>query len=303
MCNDSNVYEIEEKRVMNSNAYILFYISKESPYNFDYIKMMKSLMNNIEIEDKNNNKKFITKKDNNFFKYEPVEIKMKMSDNIGYVIEENIEDFSVVENYDIYQDLIKEDQLRIDNLLKKEKENEKQKDENKTPAKNEKKENNTQIYDKKDNKNEIKKENKEKNDKNEIINETKNENEIKENKKEEKGKENIETEETKKNKENNKNEITEIKKEENTNNINENEEKETISTKSESQTDENKETNNLSEINDSKDSFDSIKKEKLPEYYKNFIEIKLEFGKAWIHKSKVEKFVNMEEKEKNVNKK
>ena len=303
MCNDSNVYEIEEKRVMNSNAYILFYISKESPYNFDYIKMMKSLMNNIEIEDKNNNKKFIIKKDNNFFKYEPVEIKMKMSDNIGYVMEENIEDFSVDENYDIYQDLIKEDQLRIDNLLKKEKENEKQKDENKTPAKNEKKENNTQIYDKKDNKNEIKKENKEKNDKNEIINETKNENEIKENKKEEKGKENIETEETKKNKENNKNEITEIKKEENTNNINENEEKETISTKSESQTDENKETNSLSEINDSKDSIDSIKKEKLPEYYKNFIEIKLEFGKAWIHKSKVEKFVNMEEKEKNVNKK
>ena len=109
---------------MNSNAYILFYISKESPYNFDYIKMMKSLMNNIEIEDKNNNKKFITKKDNNFFKYEPVEIKMKMSDNIGYVMEENIEDFSVDENYDIYQDLIKEDQLRIDNLLKKEKETE-----------------------------------------------------------------------------------------------------------------------------------------------------------------------------------
>ena len=315
MCNDSSVYEIEEKRVINSNAYILFYISKESPYNFDYIKMMKSLMNNVVNEDKKNNKKFSVKKDNNFFKYEPVEIKMKMIDNIGYVMEENLEDFSVDENYDIYQDLIKEDQLRIDNLLKSEKENEKIKEENNT-TKNEKKEN-IQIEDKKDNKiietKKDEKDNKNNDNKNEITIEIKKEeNEIKENKNnksEEQGTNNNKSKEITDNKENDKDEIIEIIKveneikENNNNNTNENEEKETISTKSESQTDENKETKNLSELNDSKDSTDNIKKEILPEYYKNFVEIKLEFGKAWIHKSKVEKLVNMEEKEKKVIKK
>jgi Txe/YoeB family toxin of toxin-antitoxin system len=75
------VYKIEEKRVMHSNAYILFYISKESPYNFDYIKMMKSLMNNIKLSDKKNKKIMI---DNNFFRYEPVQVKIKTKYNIGF---------------------------------------------------------------------------------------------------------------------------------------------------------------------------------------------------------------------------
>jgi hypothetical protein len=116
LCNDSSVYKIEEKRVMHSNAYILFYISKESPYSFDYIKMMKSLMNNIKLNDKKNKKNVI---DNNFFRYEPVEVKIKTKYNIGYVMEEKLIDYNVDENYDIYNDLEKEDKIRIDNLIKR----------------------------------------------------------------------------------------------------------------------------------------------------------------------------------------
>ena len=93
LCDDNNISEIEEKNVINSNAYLLFYINKESPYNYDYYKMMKSFMNNIDIIDKKN-KKFKLNKDMNYFKYEPVEIKLDTKNNIGYVMKENIENFS-----------------------------------------------------------------------------------------------------------------------------------------------------------------------------------------------------------------
>ena len=93
LLDDNNIKEIEEKDVINSNAYILFYISKESPFNFDYIKMMKSIMNNVGI---NPNK--------NFFKYEPVEIELNGKNNIGYIMEENIENFDFEENEDSDED-------------------------------------------------------------------------------------------------------------------------------------------------------------------------------------------------------
>ena len=188
LCNDSSVYKIDEKRVMHSNAYILFYISQESPYNFDYIKMMKSLMNSIKLNDKKNKKNM---KDSNFFRYEPVEIKMKTKHNIGYVMEEKLIDFKVDENQDLYIDLEKEDKIRIENLIKRdnEKENKENKEEpNKTEENKEKKEIKTNEPKKEEVKEEEKKEekkeeNKDKNeivineDKNEIIIENKNENE------------------------------------------------------------------------------------------------------------------------------
>ena len=192
LCNDSSVYKIDEKRVMHSNAYILFYISQESPYNFDYIKMMKSLMNSIKLNDKKNKKNM---KDSNFFRYEPVEIKMKTKHNIGYVMEEKLIDFKVDENQDLYIDLEKEDKIRIENLIKRDnekenKENKENKEEpNKTEENKEKKEIKTNEPKKEEVKEEEKKEekkeeNKDKNeiiineDKNEIIIENKNENEI-----------------------------------------------------------------------------------------------------------------------------
>ena len=87
-----DIKEIEEKEVINSNAYILVYISKESPYNFDYIKMMKSLINNVKIN-KENGEIFMIEKDRNYFKYEPVDIELNGKNNMGYVMEENIENY------------------------------------------------------------------------------------------------------------------------------------------------------------------------------------------------------------------
>ena len=149
MCDDNNVYKIEENRVMHSNAYILFYISKDSPYQNDYIKFMKSIMNNIIIKtDKEKEKKEISIiKDVNFFKGEPVKTKY----GEGYVIKENLVDFNVDENYDIYDDLKKEDNLRVEELNKKfEKEDNKK---NKKDKEKDNKENNKED-EKEKNKNE-----------------------------------------------------------------------------------------------------------------------------------------------------
>ena len=134
LCNDSSVYKIEEKRVMHSNAYILFYISRESPYNFDYIKMMRSIMNTIKINDKKS-KKIL--KDNNFFRYEPVEVNIKTKNKIGYVMEEKLIDFKVDENHDLYNDLEKEDKIRIENLIKRDNEKDNNKENKEVPNKNE----------------------------------------------------------------------------------------------------------------------------------------------------------------------
>ena len=124
MCDDSNVYYLDEKRVMNANAYILFYINKESPYKSDYFRFMKSLMNNVEKKEK----EYVLKEDNNYFKGEPVMTKY----GEGYVIEDNIDKFDFDENYDIYDDLRQKDCKRIEKIIKKDnEEEEKEKEKNK----------------------------------------------------------------------------------------------------------------------------------------------------------------------------
>ena len=182
MCDDSNVYQIEEKRVMHANAYILFYVSKDSPYTNDYFRFMKSLMNNVIIQYKNNDKKekdkeVIIQNDKNFFRGEPV----KTNYGEGYVMEDNIDNFPYDENYDIYDDLKIKDDLRIEKIIKKQKEEDER------------------------NKKENDKEDKDKNEGKE--NESKdNDDQNKENKENNENKDNNKKEEQKENNENNKNE-------------------------------------------------------------------------------------------------
>ena len=326
LCNDSSISEIkDEKRVMHSNAYILFYISKESPYNFDYIKTMKSLMNNIELIDKKS-KKYVKKKDVNYFKYEPVEIITDNKQNIdnkdnknnkqiiGYVMEENIENFSVDENYDIYNDLIKEDKIRIDNLIKKEgdkkKENtEEDKKEKESIDNNKKKENEKETKEEKNNekennkeeKNEIKEEITDNNKKGkENIEDSKkeNENDKKEENNPDKKEEN---KEDKKEEIKNENEKNEIKIENDKNNNKELNTNEQLKL-NEDNKDEIKENNN--EIIEIKDENENGKKEvssKISSNYnkKKYIKVKLEEREDLFLKSKVKKIVCFEEKEKN----
>ena len=395
MCNDSHVYEIEEKRVMHSNAYILFYISKESPYNFDYIRKMKSLMNSIVSEQNDKkNKKFMMTKDMNYFRYEPVRIDMKTKYNLGYIIEENSDNFKYDENYDIYIDLRKQDKIRIENIIKKDGD---KKDGKKNENDINKKEENKNIkgVDEKDKINESKKlENKEQNNNKDSNNESqKKENNNKEtnsnkietnnlNKKEENTKKENNNEEIKKenNKENDKNEIKdkqenkEIKDENNEvikkENNNQKNEEEKIENKENSKENENeidinkgdnkenlgkdnlkqeksnkndkeietdvkgneeknkinKDEKSMNDKNEIKSNEKDIKIEQnenqniisneenkniskkininkegeiLPEYYKDLVRVKLEFCEGWIHKSRVEKILNLEEKEKN----
>jgi hypothetical protein len=134
ICDDSSVYKIEEKRVMHANAYILFYICKESPYKNDYIKFMKSIMNSIVFKEG----KAYMKKDLNFFKGEPV----KTTYGDGYVMEENLTDFKVDENYNIYDQLKKEDDLRVEKLIKRDKENDEKNKKDKKEQNEENKEGN-----------------------------------------------------------------------------------------------------------------------------------------------------------------
>jgi len=177
LCNDSSVSIIEEKRVMHSNAYILFYICKESPYQNDYFKFMKSIMNNIVLKDGKDKKNAILNKDLNFFKGEPV----KTPYGEGYVVEENLVDFKADEKHDIYDDLKKKDIKRIEDIVKKEKENEKKnKKEDKKSDKNEDKESKKEEVKDNEKKNEIKdkEESKENNDKKESNEKKEDENKI-----------------------------------------------------------------------------------------------------------------------------
>ena len=285
LCNDSSVYKIEEKRVMHSNAYILFYISKESPYSFDYIKMMKSLMNNIKLNDKKNKKNVI---DNNFFRYEPVEVKIKTKYNIGYVMEEKLIDYNVDENYDIYNDLEKEDKIRIDNLIKRDGD-EAANNKTKTNEKDSNKENNKENNDNK--KNTEKENNKEETNKKD---ENKEQKEVKptEPKKEEVKDENKKEEEKKEDK---------IEEHKDKNDINTSEEK-----KSDDKNEiiiENKNENENELENKKEEKIEKKEKEVLPDYYKDIIRVKLEFCDGWIHKSHIKKIVSFEEKDKEKNKK
>ena len=86
LCDDSRVYEIDQKRVLSSNAYILFYISNESIDNSSYFSCMKSLLHNISVDKL---KSIQNVKDGNLFKGEPVKVQKK---GIGYVVEDYIED-------------------------------------------------------------------------------------------------------------------------------------------------------------------------------------------------------------------
>ena len=254
MCDDSRVYKIEENRVMHSNAYILFYICKESPYKNDYIRFMKSTMNNIILKGEKDKKEAVFKKDKNFFRGEPVITKY----GEGYVVEDNLVDFEVDEKYNIYDKLKKEDDLRVENIIKKDKENDKK---NKKDKKEEK------IEDKKEQKADDKKDNKdkaenkkeeikedkiienEKNSENKNVNDKSNENN---NKNEENKKEESKTEEKNKNEENKKeeNKNEENKNEENKNEENKNEENKNEENKNEeNKSEENKNEENKNEEN------------------------------------------------------
>ena len=86
LCDDNRVYEIDQKRVLSSNAYILFYISNESIDNSSYFNCMKSLLHNMSVDKL---KSMQNVKDGNLFKGEPVRAQSK---GIGYVVEDYIED-------------------------------------------------------------------------------------------------------------------------------------------------------------------------------------------------------------------
>ena len=335
LCNDSSISEVkDEKRVMHSNAYILFYISKESPCNFDYIKTMKSLMNNIELIDKKN-KKYAKKKDMNYFRYEPVEIIMDNKQNvdnkqpnkdnkdnknnkqiIGYVMEENIEQFSVDDNYDIYNDLIKEDKIRIDNLIKKEGDKKKEtreeeKNENDKNNDNKKKEKETIDNNKEEKKNE--KENKKvdennKEEKNEIKEEITDNNK----KEEDTKKDNDKKEENKEDKKDENKKNDDIKNEIDKNEIKIENENELKKNEQLNENDKNKikeDKNEIKEIkvedeNERKEVPNDDKNKKSSNYdKKNYVKVKLEDREDIFLKSKVRKIVCFEEKEKEKNKK
>ena len=93
MCDDKNIYETTEDKVMNSNAYILFYISKESINTNTYYNSLKSLMQHTINNSKKKNECIFDDK-NNFFKGEPV----KTPYGEGYVMEDYIEDFKIEED-------------------------------------------------------------------------------------------------------------------------------------------------------------------------------------------------------------
>ena len=291
LCNDSSVSIIEEKRVMHSNAYILFYICRESPYQNDYFKFMKSIMNNIVFKDEKDKKNAVLKKDLNFFRGEPVNTPY----GDGYIVEENLVDFKVDEKHDIYDDLKKKDKKRIEDIIKKDKENDKKTDKNED--KESKKE---EVKDKnKDNDNEKKDEIKDKEENKENKEKEEDENKINNNKTEINQLINIlitklindvvENVEQK-----NKNLIKDIneninKIEENENEINEKKdmdkkEENTIITSNE---------NVISEIKEESQDKTNLNQmdEKVsgPGYYKNFVKVKFNYGEGMILKNKVTK--------------
>ena len=91
LCDDRRVYEISEDKVVNSNAYILFYISQESINKSTYYNCLSSLMQHLTIDKA---KKTYYFDDENYFMGEPV----KTPYGEGYVMEDYIEDFNIEEN-------------------------------------------------------------------------------------------------------------------------------------------------------------------------------------------------------------
>ena len=311
-CNDSEVTIIDEKQVMNSNAYILFYICKEQPSQNDYFKLMLSIMNKINKKEE----KTIFENDRNFFKGEPVKTKY----GEGYIIKENLIDFKYDDKfnkeYDIYTDLIKEDLFTTENLNKKEEKN--IKEEKKDDKKNDKKER------KNENEQKDKKIGERIGEKNEGIKDLKNE-ENKEGQKEDKnGEKNEEIKE-----EEEKDNINEIKNEvliniENKQIIENNqilENKEKIENKEQINLEDNKGLINENDNEEKKIIEKDVEKngdiflennnnkiieeknnEPLPNYYNNLVEIKFEYGKAFVHRNNVTKYIQLYKKEEEMNK-
>ena len=120
MCDDRRVYEIEEEKVMNSNAYILFYISQDSINTNSYYKSLKSIMQHIVINKKKKTD-FSFKDNNNFFNGEPV----KTPYGEGYVIDDYIEDFIEDENKKNINNDENNENIPIDGNLDENLENEK----------------------------------------------------------------------------------------------------------------------------------------------------------------------------------
>ena len=89
LCDDSRISEIEEKRVMSSNAYILFYITEDSINTFSYYNCIKSLLQHMTSD---KSRKTHNIKDNNFFSGEPVRVNKKGN---GYIVEDYLEDFII----------------------------------------------------------------------------------------------------------------------------------------------------------------------------------------------------------------
>ena len=290
MCDDSILYKIEEKRVMHANAYILFYICKDSPYKNDYIKFMKSIMNSIIFKEG----KACMKKDLNYFKGEPV---ITQYGN-GYVLEENLTDFKVDENYNIYDQLKKEDDLRVEKLIKRDRENDEK-------NKKEKKEQNEENKEK--NKGEAK----------EVKNEDKKneDNDVNAKKEKEKNKDNKEDnkEDKKKESDNNKNGDNQEKKDSEENNEDGKNENINIKESNDENSQQNKEElknknnegliNDIRTLNNEKDKKENNieneneedNKNKIiinskddknshPEYYKDFVKVKFGLGEGMICK-------------------
>ena len=283
MCDDSSVYTIDEKRVMHANAYILFYICQESPYKNDYIKFMKSVMNSIILKEG----KAYMKKDLNYFKGEPV--KTEYGD--GYVMEENLTDFKVDENYNIYDQLKKEDDLRVEKLIKRDKEN----DEKNKKDKKDKKEKNEENKEAKEDKNEDKK-----NEENDVnIKKEKDQNkDNKEDKKEEldnnKNGDNQEKKDDEQNKENGKNENINIKEKNDENSQqnkeelkNKNNEEQINDIKSQNNEEDKNKNNIINEEEENKNKITINKeddKNSHLENYKDFVKVKFGLGEGMVYK-------------------
>ena len=287
LCNDSSVTKIEEKRVMHANAYILFYISKESPYKNDYIRFMKSLMDHIIIKEEKGKKFAEIKDDLNFFRGEPV----KTEFGEGYVVKDNLVDFTEKEQYDIHKELEKKEDERIEILNKKYKKDEKNKmetneKENKENE-NKNKESNNESNNKED-KNDKGNDEEKKIKENEIKKEESNENKIIANNEQK----NIINEEEKEKKDEN---------EKNNENQNENKGKEIEkSPDSKDNNINNKENSNKENTNegDKKDYYITC-----PGDEKDYIEIKFDYDKKWVLRTKVKKYNNLKHEDEEKTKK
>ena len=105
LCDDNVLKEIDVKKVMTSNAYILVYISQDPINTYSYYNCMQSLLQHIIVDKLRRSHSF---RDNNFFKGEP--IRVRNSEEIGYVVEDYLEDF-IIENNE--NNIKKEEKIKV----------------------------------------------------------------------------------------------------------------------------------------------------------------------------------------------